>query len=66
MSPTGSRQRGGGSYTGAPVDRSVLATAAEKRLQQQANRGKKGEVRLPKSSEDLPELPQDGLRWRMS
>ena len=59
---------GGGGYAGQTADRSVLAAAAERRAQQEANRGRKGEVRLPKSRDDMPDLPssQEGLRWQVN
>lgn len=58
----------GGHYAGARADRNVLAEAAERRLQEQASRGVKGEVRLPKSRDELPDLPSNreaGLRWQV-
>lgn len=59
---------GGSSGQTSRPDRNVLAEAAEKRRQESAGRGVKGEVKLPKSRADMPELPDDreaGLKWQV-
>lgn len=43
-----------------------MAAAAEKRRQEAESRGRKGEVRLPKSRDEMPDLPANndsGLKW---